>query len=332
MAILAAEAGKHMHIEKPLGLSLGEEIALGNALQQHKFLFGTESRGKPHGHKFVELAANGFVGEIEEMYVIVGQGGGKIGAMPEEPVPEGFDWDLWLGPAPAAPHNRLRWNDYRFQLGDYCHGMFQNWGIHPLNIQQWWADLTGLGAPVHYDGEIKFHPNPLCGQVTVADTQLRYRNGQVLNLLTGGVAKAKNISCLNEFNHFFASVVLKGEKGWIGWSGSPATIESSLADYATLMRTPIENPKIAVPTPRGGFNNDLVARIKEGGEGIADWPSTFNSDTIFLLSILLGKVGASFDWDPDKREVVNCEAAKQWLRREMREPWGSAVYKHLPAA
>ena len=171
MAVLAAKAGKHMQIEKPLAMSIGELVALKKVLagKELVFQFGTEARSSASNHKLVDLAVNGFLGEIRKVYVW-GPGGREPRNMAwfkgdEEPVPEGLDWDMWLGPAPKVPHNTWRWIGGRFSIHDYTLGPMSNWGIHPLNIMQWWADAAGLGVPVEYDGEVKIDPHPVIDNV-----------------------------------------------------------------------------------------------------------------------------------------------------------------------
>ena len=64
--------------------------------------------------------------------------------MPEQPVPEGTDWDLWLGPAPKVPYNPNRCL-YKFRwFSDYSGGQLTNFGTHYLDVIQW---ALGRDAP-----------------------------------------------------------------------------------------------------------------------------------------------------------------------------------------
>ncbi|MBE3087858.1 MAG: gfo/Idh/MocA family oxidoreductase, partial [Chloroflexi bacterium] len=98
-------AGKHCHTEKPLGISIEADLAALKAVRRYRrvFQYGTERRSTPEARHAVELVLNGRIGKVEKVYVI--SPGSLRGGSPTPvlPIPKGFDYDLWLGPAPDAP-------------------------------------------------------------------------------------------------------------------------------------------------------------------------------------------------------------------------------------
>lgn len=333
MGVMAAEAGKHMNIEKPLSLSVDGLLALDKALAGKKlvFQFGTENRANPRAHKFVDLIANGLLGTIQQAIVWnPAGGGGKLANLPEQPVPAGLDWDLWLGPAPARPFTEWRlgpgaiWN-----IHDYSLGMMANWGIHQINILQWWADVAGLGVPVAVRGDIQMNPDPGYDNVTTYEAEIEYANGFKAQFMSAEIAKKKGVpGFVDDKPYPKHGVTFIGEKGWLRWD-QISGLECSFASYEDLMRQKIEARTVAVRPAKGGLNQDFVNAIKTGEPAVADWPSTLRSDLIPVLVDLAGRTQSEVRWDAAKLQVTSPASAQAHRRREMREPWGSIVYQWL---
>ncbi len=113
--IEAAKAGKDIYCEKPLALTIGEGRAMCNAVRQYGAVFqvGTHSRSFSIVRRACELVRNGRIGKVHTVRLVCA-GGPSNGPQPTMPVPPGFDYDMWLGPAPWAPYTELR-----------CHGMYR---------------------------------------------------------------------------------------------------------------------------------------------------------------------------------------------------------------
>ncbi|MBM3891340.1 MAG: Gfo/Idh/MocA family oxidoreductase, partial [Verrucomicrobia bacterium] len=143
IATAAAKAGKDMYLEKPMGVSIEEGQKILAAVRKHKRVFqaGTWQRSKPTFLHACELARNGYVGKIHAVQVSAPgpQYQPKYkGPFEPQPVPEGFDWEMWRGPAPNKPYNpgRVAWPDW-YLIWDYCVGFICNWGVHHLDIANW---------------------------------------------------------------------------------------------------------------------------------------------------------------------------------------------------
>jgi len=158
ISLAAARAGKDMYTEKPLGLTIEQDLAAREITQKYKriFQYGTQNRSMVQVRKGIELVLNGHIGDIKSVNVWCPQG--EFGEDKKRmSVPEGIDYDLWLGPAPkrAFSNERVLTQSQRngiFHIYDYALGFIAGWGAHPLDQLQWWADQTGMGIPVTYKG------------------------------------------------------------------------------------------------------------------------------------------------------------------------------------
>ena len=139
-AIAAVRAGKDVYVEKPLGISIEHNKALREAVHLYGriFQYGTQQRSfNQHCGFACELLRNGYLGELKAIHVVAPNGttGGRT---TPEPVPEGIDYNLWLGPAPYAPYTHDRVLDVgRWFIYDYAIGFLGGWGAHPLDIAHW---------------------------------------------------------------------------------------------------------------------------------------------------------------------------------------------------
>jgi len=134
ISIEACEAGKDVFCEKPLTLTLeeGQQIVLAARKYGRVCSSGSQRVMEDYGY-MAPIVQSGAIGDVKE--VLVGLGGPGIPCyLPEEPVPEGLDWDRWLGQAPWAPYNPDRMSGSygggwrRFE--DYGNGFLADWGAH----------------------------------------------------------------------------------------------------------------------------------------------------------------------------------------------------------
>jgi hypothetical protein len=104
-AIMGARAGKDIYGEKPLARTIREGRAICDAMHRYGGVWQTGSWQRSVGHfrKACELVRNGRIGKVDKVEVGLPTGGGT-GNNPVQPVPEGVDWDFWLGPAPWVPY------------------------------------------------------------------------------------------------------------------------------------------------------------------------------------------------------------------------------------
>lgn len=153
MAVRAAEAGKDIYCEKPLSLTVREGRAMVNAARKHKRVFQTGSmqRSWPEFRQAVELIRNGYIGEVKSIKVNVGPPP-EAYQLPAQAIPEGLDFEKWLGPNEAVVFNSElappisqdvfpNWRKYK----EFGGGGMTDWGAHMFDIVQWALDMDQSG-------------------------------------------------------------------------------------------------------------------------------------------------------------------------------------------
>lgn len=164
LAVLAARAGKDVYCEKPLGISIEQDLRAREIVDKHGriFQYGAQQRSLAQVRMGIEVVLNGHIGEVQQAYIWAPRGEAGVVAWRKPRAPEGFDYDLWLGPAPQAPfcadrclHSGSNRNGI-FHIYDYAIGFVAGWGAHPADMLQWWLDHAG-GAKMPVSCEVARH-------------------------------------------------------------------------------------------------------------------------------------------------------------------------------
>ena len=168
IAIRALQAGKDVYIEKPASHVFREGRALERAALQYKRVVqhGTQMRSSPVTAAAGEVLASGLIGEVKTTKAWNVQRLSGIPPIPDEPVPDGVDYERWLGPAPRRPFNSNRfhknWRSYR----DYGNGDIGDDGIHDIDMARWALGVdthpvrvTAHGSTVDLEGEREYPDN-----------------------------------------------------------------------------------------------------------------------------------------------------------------------------
>jgi predicted dehydrogenase len=142
----ALEAGKHAYIEKPLGNSIAEINIMQKAVQKHGKIVqvGQWQRSQPHFVDAINYLKSGKLGRIRTCkawsYV---DWKGAVPKVADSAVPDGVDYDMWLGPAPKRPFNKNRFHFTFRWYWDYAGGLMTDWGVHLIDYI-----LYGMGKSI----------------------------------------------------------------------------------------------------------------------------------------------------------------------------------------
>ena len=160
IAIAALRSGADVYCEKPLTLTIQEGIDICKVVEETGKVFqvGTQQRSENDLRflKAIAIVQSGRLGKNVNAYVAIGGAPDCKEPFPSEPVPEGFDWDMWLGPAPEAEYSEQRRRMFRWWF-EYSGGKMTDWGAHHIDIAQW-ALGHGDSGPVSVSAKGKFTP------------------------------------------------------------------------------------------------------------------------------------------------------------------------------
>ena len=162
--VAACEAGKDVYCEKPLGNSIEECNIMVRAAEKYSRVVqvGQWQRSDPHWQDAMAFVHSGQLGKIRTVRVFSYQGWcPSIPVKPDEPVPAGIDYDMWLGPAPKRPFNRNRFHFTFRWFWDYAGGLMTDWGVHLLDYALYGMNVTAPNSIMASGGKFGY-PDDAC--------------------------------------------------------------------------------------------------------------------------------------------------------------------------
>ncbi len=300
ISIAAVRAGKDVYCEKPLTLTIAEGRALVDEVKRYGAILqsGSQQRSSDNFRFACELVRNGRIGEVHTVLVMIPSNNrGCEPTWTPEPVPEGFDYDLWLGHAPWAPYHHQRCH-YQFKfIFDYGGGQLTNWGAHHIDIAQWGLGTDDTG-PVKITGEGVFPETGLFTTAKKVKFEAKYANGVKLVCRTGG-----------------SNTRFVGSDGWIDVSR-----EGMICRPESLKQETIKPDEIHLYKSRDHIQNFLDC-VKSRKEPIAPAEVGHRTATICHLGNIAMLLKRKLKWDPAKENFVGDEVANRMLQRSRRAPW-----------
>ena len=316
-AAMAMKMGKHCYCEKPLTHCVHETRVLRELAAKNKLAtqLGTQIHAENNYRRVVELIQCGAIGEVREVDVWVDGGlGGMDRPKETPPVPDGLDWDLWLGPAPSRPYHPCyvpaAWRNW----WDFANGTLGDFGCHYMDLP-FWALKLRYPLSVEAEAPVPPHPETVAPILTVGyEFPARGDLPPVkLTWYNGGSNRPERLK--QEGVPDFGSCVL--------FIGSEGTL---LANYGKLKLLPeskyadFKPPEPTIPNSIG-HHKEWVQACKTGGETTCNFDYSGALTEAVLLGNVSYRVGSKLQWDAENLKATNCPEADKYIRREYRPGW-----------
>ncbi len=302
MAVRAAEAGKDIYCEKPLALTVKEGRAMVDAARKYNRVFQTGSmqRSWPEFRQAAELIRNGYIGEVKSIKVNVGPPP-KPYDLPAETIPEGLDWNAWLGPnAPVAFNSELapptskdvfpNWRNYR----EFGGGMVTDWGAHMFDIVQWALNMDDSGPVEVFAPDGKEHPF----------LTYRYENG---------------ITMTHEKWDWNNAILFTGTEGELRVQRKK--IETTPTSLAT---------KVIGETEKHVYKSenhykDFFDAMRKRSKPVCDVEIGHRTASVCNIGNIAYQLNRPLQWNPKKESFKNDKEANALLGRSMNDVWGIKI-------
>jgi len=307
LSITALQSGLDVFGEKPLTHSLREGRALCNAVKRYGRVWQTGSwqRSTDNFYRACELVRNGRIGKILRVEVGLPSGhhdfAGTFGQEKIEAPPPGFDFDFWLGPAPAQPYCKARVHmNWRWNM-DFGGGQLVDWIGHHLDIAHWGLGFDATG-PVEVSGKGEFPTTGIYNSPTRYWVDALYADGTPL-VIAGGYPEIQS------------GTKWIGELGWIwvdrgGFESQPAHLVNEI----------IGPNEIRLYRSRDHFQNFLDC-VKSRALPIAPCETAQRSASVGHLGVIAIETGRKIRWNPATETIISDPGAERLLSRSYRKPW-----------
>lgn len=306
MVVAACQAKKDIYCQKPLSLTVADGRVMSYAVKQSKVVFqtGSQQRSDHRFRRACELVRNGRIGDLRT--VRVGQPSGrtdyaKTGDHKKpEPVPAGFDYNMWLGPAPDAPYAPARCHVNFRWIYDYSGGQVTDWGGHHPDCAQW-----GMGTELTGPIEIRnakgvFPPDELWNTATEYSFEAVYENG--VTMIVSNKEKM--------------GVTFEGTKGKIYVDRGKLE-----ADPKSLLDSQIGPEGVQLYKSDDHFRNFIDCVISREPTA-APVETAHRSITICHLGNIAMRLNREkLRWDPRTEQIIGDDEAARMLSRPYRAPW-----------
>ncbi len=314
----AARNGKHVYLQKAMSVYFDENQALRKEIHRSGvvFQFGTQQRSDEKFRQACELVRNQRIGKLRTI---------MVGSIPSwyvpnskpEPIPKGFNYDLWLGPAPRAPYSFARCGPRTegagawYVISDYAMGHISGWGIHHVDIAQW-GNGTDDTAPVEIEGTGVIPADGLTDTAIQFEVRHKYANGVTLVHMDTKTARQK---APQFWLHEGLGILFLGTDGWVFVSRRGLHTHPQ-----SLTKTVIGPDEIKLYRSNDHMRNFLDA-VRTKRQTICPVDVAVHSDTICHQGNIALRLGRKLRWDAVREQFINDGEANRMLTRTMRSPW-----------
>ena len=327
----ALQLGKHVYCEKPLTHNVWEARIIRKAAAKAKVAtqMGTQIHASDNYRRVVELIQAGAIGDVTETHVWVGRAWGRqseadakkygdivsVLERPTEasPIPEGLDWDLWLGPVKERPFNNVYFPGPKwYRWWDFGNGTMSDLGSHWIDLPFW---ALKLDAPKTIEA---FGPPPH-PEIAPASMKAVYEYGPREGMPAvqvswyQGVEKPE-IWKSNGIPQWDSGVVFVGKKGML------------LADYGKYILLPekefkdFKPPEPTIPKSIG-HHAEWIEACKTGAPTTCNFEYSGRLTEANHLGNVAYRTGKKIEWDTWSCKVTNAPEAEAFIKREYRKGW-----------
>jgi glucose-fructose oxidoreductase len=331
MSIAAARAGKDMYLEKPMGLTVGEDQALREAVQKHQriFQFGTQQRSGAQFRQACEIVRNGRIGRLQQIDVWCNASRPGGSTVPV-PVPDSIDYDFWLGPARYTPYTHDKcydesvpgaWKTWWYNY-DYALGFIAGWGVHPLDIA-YWGHPAMMGGRLQVEGRGLFPENGACNTSIAWDVRFTCSDGVQMNYrgTRNGYDEVNELNDMRPWEQKYGRIIDHGTAftGTEGWVLVDRSQIRSHPEAVVEFRTGAGDTQL----PRSSNHvRDFLDSVRSRRPSICPIDESVQADILCHLSDIATRSDRKLTWDTVKERFLDDSKANEKLAlRPMRKPW-----------
>ena len=320
--------GKHVYCEKPLTHSVAEARELRELARGGKVVtqMGNQGSASASLRRCTEIIKAGALGQIREIYHWgIGVNANEGSAPGEDPVPSGFNWDLWVGPSAMRPFKKGVYHPFSWRgWFDFGNGGLADFCCHAINLPMRALDL---GYPERLVVNMKD------GKQTTGKPALEFHfpargNLVPLTLYWQGDGKppAAVIQPLVDVykNKVPDGIMIVGEKGCIytsHWNtGGLIRLEGEPRLKDVLHHAATKDIPESLPRSKG-HGQEWIDACRGEGKTFSDFDIGGKLTEIGLAGIVAIRTGKSLDWDGEKMQATNAPEAARFVRTEYRTKW-----------
>lgn len=312
--VYACQAEKDIYVEKPLANTIGECDIMVRAARRYNRVVqvGQQQRSNIAFYEPIELIKTGHIGKLRQVNIWANFNYGIGTSQVEDSnVPEGVDYDFWLGPAPERPFNKARFHGSWRHFWDYGGGLFSDWGVHLLDMALWPEEiLKGPEKVMTFAG----NTSAQSGMRETFDTM------NVTYPKKNYVIKYDMIAGVQEGPW--------GKMYGAAFVGDSGTIVADRSGYEVYPEFENDTNKTEAKILSGsGDSHDAHVRnfldcIKSGETPSCTPEMGYSAAVHAHIPNIAGRIGENLlEWDDENLRFTNSDEANRLVMPEYRSPW-----------
>ncbi|HPA20091.1 MAG TPA: Gfo/Idh/MocA family oxidoreductase [Verrucomicrobiae bacterium] len=323
IAAEAAAAGKDIYCEKPVSITIEEGRKMVSAVRRYGRVFqtGSQYRSNQTIRRVCDFVRAGGLGKVKAAFALWSRihefGGAPFPVdppLPAEPIPDGLDWELWLGPAPWHPYNR------RYHVnpppGVVPWAFCEDFGAASVTWHHSHsADVIQYALGVETSGPTEIIPP---GAGPFPTLTYRYANGTLLHLVEHWGLVKELYSAVPQSARLAGSFggIFVGERGWVTSMTTGGPIEGE-------PETIFEEMGLREREITGANNHhaNWLDCIRTRALPSSNEEIGHRAASLGHLATIGFRLGRALRWNPNREEFDNDPEANRLLSRAMRESW-----------
>jgi predicted dehydrogenase len=320
-AAAAILAGKDVYVQKPFTMTVAEGITLRDTVARTRRILqvGSQQRSWKQFRQACELVRSGRLGQIRRVEIGLPIDPTKADD-PVQPVPEGFDYSQWVGPAEFAYYTEQRAHPRQgysrpgwLRNESFCLGMITGWGSHHYDTMHWALDMESRG-PSRVEGSADFPTNTIWNVHGAYHVELTY---------PGDIRVTVSDKLPNGLKFY-------GDEGWI-WvtRDGQATASDPTSGQKPLPPLDASDPRLLDPKglrvelPRSdSHHKNWLESVRSRKQPLAPAHIAHRSSSACIVSWIAMKLKRPLNWDVKAERFVDDGEANALLTRVERAPYG----------
>ena len=309
----ACAAGKDVYVEKPLANSIAECKVMLEAARKHNRIVqvGQQQRSGQNWQDVISFVRSGKLGTIRKIktwgYFNYGKGSPKV---PNAPVPNGVNYNMWLGPAPEHPFNPNRFHGSWRHFWDHGGGLLTDWGVHLLDIPLWAMNVK-FPKRVMASGGIYAYPDNAIETPDTLNVLYDYGSFTLEWDHAGGLSKG-----------------IFGRNYGVAFIGNNGTLVANREGWEVIAESENNTDKMQLVPLQPGDDKahekhvqNFIESVRTRKSPICEIESGHNVALVAHMGNIAYKTGNMLSWDESKGKFKDDRSANDLLRPAYRSPW-----------
>lgn len=313
--VYACQAGKDVYCEKPLANTIEECNVMVKAAARYGRVVqvGQWQRSDPHWKEAVSFVHSGNLGRVRSVraWSYVGWKG-SIPVLPDEPVPSGVNYDMWLGPAPLRPFNRNRFHFTFRWFWDYAGGLMTDWGVHLLDYALFGMNqyvpksVMATGGKYAFPDDAMETPDTLMTMYDFGDFGLLWDH--TIGIYGANYGRGHGVAFIGEY-----ATLVVDRSGWEVIAETKSVSAKKDFQIVPLQKSTGKGLDLHV--------QNFLACVKSREKPACDIETGAHIARIAHLGNISYRLGRKVFWNHDKQKFINDKKADNLVYAHYRKPW-----------